>query len=140
MYLFVFRIVPMVWYFLYFSLYYFQLFLLTYSFLLIYFSNIHRVKHAILNDCVLDLKLLTCGNPTLTPKWADEKLLRHAFERFLVVLSGSPIEQPNSHHHQYISFTHFSLHSLFLFNLHILMQEISIYIHALSNTVVAYCI
>ena len=53
------------------------------------------------NDCAIDLKLLTSGNPILSNE-QNETIFEHMFEyikrseRFLVVLYSSPREQSHT--------------------------------------------
>jgi hypothetical protein len=70
-----------------------------------YYTNMkHTLFHNLSwlpNDCVIDLKLLTSGNPILSNE-QNETIFEHMFEyikrseRFLVVLYSSPREQSHT--------------------------------------------
>jgi hypothetical protein len=94
-----------------------------------YYTNMrHTLFHNLSwlpNDCAIDLKLLTSGNPILSNE-QNETIFEHMFEyikrseRFLVVLYSSPREQSHTPSRP-TPLSHSCLHSLFLLNLHILM-------------------
>ena len=78
------------------------------------------------NDCAIDLKLLTSGNPILSNE-QNEVIFKHVFEyikrseRFLAEVVHQVNNHTHHHHQPSLSLSNSFLRSLFLFNLHILM-------------------
>ena len=89
-------------------------------------SHYSNIRHTLFqnlnwlpNYCVLDLTLLTCGNPTLSYE-QNEIIFKHVFEyikrseRFLVVYSCSPKEQSHASSHTNPSLSFLSSFSVFV--------------------------